>query len=657
MANPVFFIGADQAKAAAELAAVEERMVGLSAARKAAEDVYKSAAKVFAEFKRDRAKLTASRLHLSGRKYEAPALAKDHETWAADGVTLTDAELDAAEATRRAAEPMPPLFPLQFEASNISTAYRFITDACGKSLGMVALEEVERFPDMLLWLKQGREFHEANGLEDCLFCGNVISVERRSQLASALDGQVDAFITRLARTADRLNNVFSELGLLQNSVPATEVLAPELRIAFSELRREVIKRVERARDHLESLERVLARKRANPAAPADVSGLAPQSEAAETAVALARAIDAANASIRAHNELVGNFATHRNDAEVAIRKHFVADCHADYANHMKDLGDAGGKLTGLGQEIAQALDTATRLRQQVKEHGPAAAAINKLIASYLGHAELTIHPVDRGYELHRHDTPIRGVPSEGEKTAIAISYFLSSLEAEGRKLKDMIVVIDDPVSSLDTKALNYACSLVRSRLGDAGQVFIMTHNLQCMNEFRKAWKKWARPPTGKDPSAALLFIDVAIPVGEARRSSRIVEMPRLLREYDSEYHFLFSHVLKFVDEPDTHYGHAYMMPNVLRRVLDVFLAFKCPGSSGITGQIAQLCADHPHLDRDRLTALERLAQVESHSDNLDDLLSFSSMTLEEARAAAGTLLDVMHQVDAKHLASLRYLCR
>ena len=134
-------------------------------------------------------------------------------------------------------------------------------------------------------------------------------------------------------------------------------------------------------------------------------------------------------------------------------------------------------------------------------------------------------------------------------------------------------------------------------------------------------------------------------------------MSRLLREYDSEYHFLFSHVLNCIEKPDTYYDHGYMMPNVLRRVLDVFLAFKCPGSSGFVGQIQKLCADYPGLDRDRLAALERLAQVESHSDNLDDLLSFSSMTIEEGRQAATALIEVIDHVDSKHLAGLRRLCR
>lgn len=658
LASPVFFIGADQADAAAELAKIEALIAGQAVAKNSAEAAEKAADKSFANFKRDRAKLTASHLHLGSRKYEAPALVKDYETWKSDGATvLSDAELKAAEDTRRLAEPMPALRLLEFDPLNIETAYRVISEICGQSLTMVALQEVQRFPDILLWLKHGHEFHEANHLEDCLFCGNPISSERKALLTSAFDGQVDQFVARLAKTAERLQNLLSTLVQLEEAVPAADALATELRPSFQTTRGELVREVRQARKLLSTLESVLAQKQERPATPADMSAVIPQADVVTAAKSLARAIEATNAAIASHNDVVGDFAKHQENAELAIRKHFIADCRADFANYAKELDKAKSNLAGASAELDRLSGTASELRQQIKEHGPAAGAINKLVASYLGHGELTIHPVEQGYQLQRYGQPICGAPSEGEKTAIAISYFLSSIEAEGRKLKDMIVVVDDPVSSLDTKALNFACSLVRSRLNDAGQLIVLTHNLQCMNEFRKAWKGRARPPEGKDPTATFLFIDVSIPAGQDKRSSNIVEMSRLLREYDSEYHFLFSHVLKFTEDPNAYYDHGYMMPNVLRRVLDVFLAFKCPGSSGLTGQIGKLCADYPELDRDRLAALERLAQVESHSDNLDDLLSFSSMTLEETQAAAAALVEMMAHVDPKHFAGLRHLCR
>lgn len=657
-ANPVFFIGADQAEAAAELAKIEGQITKQAAAKTAAETADKAAEKGFASFKRDRAKLTASHLHLGGRKYDALALAKDYEAWKDEGATLlSDAEFRAAEDIRRLDEPMPRLNPLKFETSSVETAYQFIREICSQSLTTVALEEVQRFPDILLWLKQGQEFHQANRLEDCLFCGNTITGERKALLASAFDNQVDEFVERLAKTAERLQSLITTLIQLEEAIPAPHAFVTELRADFKNTRDQLGSEVRLVRTYLSALQDVLAHKRERPATPADMSEVAPQSDVASAAKGLAQTIEAANAAIAAHNLVVENFAKHKEEAEFAIRKHFIADCLAEYANYANELDDAKKKLATANEEFEQLTTTANQLRQQIKEHGPAAGTINKLIASYLGHQELTIHPVEQGYQLQRHGQPIRGVPSEGEKTAIAISYFLSSIEAEGRKLKDLIVVVDDPVSSLDSKALNYACALVRSRLTDAGQLFVLTHNLQCMNEFRKAWKKLAIPPDDRrDPTATFLFIDVTIPAGQDRRSSTIAPMSPLLREYDSEYHFLFSHILKFIENPNAYYDHGYMMPNVLRRVLDVFLAFKCPGNSGLPGKIQQLCKANQGLDGDRLVALERLTQVESHSDNLDDLLSFSSMTLEETRAAADALIDMMDRVDGNHLKNLKKLC-
>jgi wobble nucleotide-excising tRNase len=110
----------------------------------------------------------------------------------------------------------------------------------------------------------------------------------------------------------------------------------------------------------------------------------------------------------------------------------------------------------------------------------------------LGHKELSILSVEEGYVIRRRGRPIEGSPSEGEKTAIALCYFLSSLEAEGRSIRDRIVIIDDPISSLDSRALNYACSLILSRLANAAQMFVLTHNQNCMNEFKKAQKCPAR---------------------------------------------------------------------------------------------------------------------------------------------------------------------
>ena len=295
------------------------------------------------------------------------------------------------------------------------------------------------------------------------------------------------------------------------------------------------------------------------------------------------------------------------------------------------------------------------LRAKVQTHGPATADINSLVRSYLGHGELTVAVAPEGYELHRHGKLVEGPPSEGEKTAIALCYFLSTLRANGRSLKDLIIVVDDPVSSLDTRAMNFACAMIRLHLEDAAQLFILTHNQHCMNEFKKPWKNRARDDDPKR-CARFFFVDVNRPVAGNSRVSSLVNMSKLLREHDSEYHFLFQKVLQFeADGLNSEY--AFMMPNVIRRVLDVFLAFRVPKSGNNQDKLKALCKEHPALDIRRLTALDRLSQVESHSDSLDDLIAHSSMTIEESHDANRALLHLMETTDAAHLATLRNYCK
>ncbi len=658
LANPVFYIGANQADAAARLANIEHKIFEKQLKKITADTGAKGAENAFAIFKRERAKATASHLYLAGRKYEAPNLANDYESWKESNlITLSDTKLNALVDIRRRDVPLHSLTNIAFDISRIAKAFQDTIEICGQSITNVSLNELRQYPEMLIWLKHGHEFHKENARDDCLFCGNHISNERSDRLASEFDSHIDDFIDRLNKTADELKALIAEIFRLPTIIPSADALVAEMRESYRENRSEFLSGSQKIHAFLSNLEKILNKKQKHPATPSDLSVLAEMANRDNTISSMAIAMDAINSAILEHNTIVKDFSNEKTKAEVAIRKHFVAECLETYEKHLDEVDKAKLKCNDLAKEISTLSEEAERLRRQIRAHAPAATAINELVASYLGHNELTIHPISQGYELHRYGNPIKGPPSEGEKMAIAISYFLSSLEAEGRKLKNLIVVVDDPVSSLDTKALNYACALIKKRLRDAAQVFVMTHNLQCMNEFKKAWKQFHPSKNKSNPTATFLFIDVCVPAGQKTRSSNIIEMSKLLREYESEYHFLFSHVLRFVNNAQDCFDHGYIMPNVLRRVLDVFLTFKYPGSEGFVGKIDAIARFYPGFDTDRLSALERLSQTESHSDNHDDLLSFSSMTVEESRQAATTLLDLIEHVDPVHLKRIREVCK
>lgn len=382
-ANPVFYIGADQAEAAAELTRIEADIVKADARKVAAAATEKGAEKAFANLKRERAKSVASRLHLGNRKYEAPNLAKDYETWKDDDrPALTDDELKSAEDVRRLDEPMPRLEPISFDKATIGTAYRFIAEVCGQSLATVALAEVQEHPDMLLWLKHGHEYHEARGLAECLLCGNPISSERRARLAGALDSSVDQFVARLTKTDERLRGLIDASVRLEGLLPAAVDLATELRSRYKDDRERVAGAVRELVDQLGTLQTALTAKLERPATPVDMTGVVPEQDVVAAAERLASGVATINETIAAHNQSTADFAKHKEAAETSIRRHFVVDCRDDYAKAAADLAKASDELKAESDGVTALRDKARELRRRIRTHGPAASVINKLIAAY-----------------------------------------------------------------------------------------------------------------------------------------------------------------------------------------------------------------------------------------------------------------------------------
>ncbi len=195
-----------------------------------------------------------------------------------------------------------------------------------------------------------------------------------------------------------------------------------------------------------------------------------------------------------------------------------------------------------------------------------------------------------------------------------------------------------------------------NRLEGAAQVFIPSPQSSVHERVQEAWKSKAKPRQGVDPTATFLFIDVTVAEGQDRRTSTIVEMSKLLREYDSEYHFLFSHVLRFVDSRRLRRSWLHDPQRAPARAGCVFLPSNVRGAGGFQASLRSCVRIIRRSTGEAGRARTFSPRFESHSDNVDDLLSFSTMTLEETRGAAITLFAMMEEVDAKHLVRLKSLC-
>ncbi len=116
------------------------------------------------------------------------------------------------------------------------------------------------------------------------------------------------------------------------------------------------------------------------------------------------------------------------------------------------------------------------------------------INNYLKALNLPKYSLDKDYRIVLNSDALENseakiILSDGEKTTLAFAYFLARLKLFYKKedLKNLVVVIDDPISSLDEQRIyNTTClvakinqELAREKLSnekDRVQVFVLTHN-------------------------------------------------------------------------------------------------------------------------------------------------------------------------------------
>ncbi|WP_374305090.1 AAA family ATPase [Ferrovibrio sp.] len=658
-AKGVYYIGSEQAELAKELDKKRAAFSQLNATTTVLEKGRDRAQRDFSEFKKDTAKTISLAANL-GRLYNATHLESDYakKSYNADLILANeDLELPILQSQILEKEPLPKISCVNKFPSNLLEIIDEAGTLLKKTLGHIALEEIEKHGEMLHWIKEGLDYHERHDLSSCLFCGNKIQAARLVTLKSSIDDRYDQFKSDVQKSSALLEGSQEALSGLLADIPSSELLVvDECRAEYSRLYSELRALVKDISLALSSLTAEVKKKIRDINVSIDLSSILDRSQIVLTAKAAEECREKVEKLLELHNSVFDKFNNRKTLAHQKIREHFLAQSQSRFSTLKAAVKDTEDMLDRHLLVVRNADEEIRVLALKVQQHGPAAEAINDLLHAYLGRKDITISTTDDGFRIDRNNIQIRGGSlSEGEKTALSLCYFISKIKEQGKVLSDLIVVVDDPISSLDTKALNYAFSLLSGALSGAAQLIMLTHNLQFMLAAKKwmigktehgaDYRKLEKTNKPKIATASLFFLDVTQRDVE-NREARIIEMPHLLREYDSEYHYLFWLLWSFC-EAAVNSPYFLVMPNVMRKILELFLAFKMPGSGGLGQKISQIPSDLG-LDVSRMRALERLVQLESHGDNLNDFLEHSSLTIEETKESASALMLLIRRYDEGH---------
>lgn len=434
-------------------------------------------------------------------------------------------------------------------------------------------------PEEAAWVKQGLALHtDGVGPRTCKFCGNTLPQGRVQSLEGHFNDQYNLFLQEIdAATAD----VEGALHALEGfSTPDQAALYDHLAATYLTARESLAAALTDIRDYLSSLLCALSAKRDKPFEPLSLGNFVSDKNAgADTAAAEQLAV--LNSIIEAHNQHNRNFDQKKANARRKLEECLVAEAHPRYEELLNASATAGTEVSVAAESIQQLGIRIMALERSLIEHQTPAEELTAELHSFLGRDDLVLSVQSTGYTITRQGRPATNL-SEGEKSAIAFLYFLKSLRDRSFDLKKSVVVVDDPICSLDSNTLFSAFGYMKGRTKDAAQLFILTHNFS----FYRQVKNWFHHLKGqrkkdvtKRPARFFMLTRGSSPAGDV---AAITRLPNLLEEHESEYHYLFKRVYtasQLQVNPDS-LAELYPLPNLARRLLETFMAFRYPGYPG-----------------------------------------------------------------------------
>jgi len=336
------------------------------------------------------------------------------------------------------------------------------------------------------WVNQGREYLQED--EICPFCQKqTITTEFRKQLEDYFDESFTESIQLIKGYTNEYDllatNLINELSQLESNEKAN--LSTKLD-------------VDKYTSYLKTITSQFASNRGlsntKTKEPSRSVELVSTKEQLKNIAAL---ISDANKEIAKHNAIVTNFQNERSQLISAIWKFVVEKAKDEISKYATIANGLNNGIKNISEEIKKkegaynALDNEIKkLNKNVTSIQPTIDEINKTLLSYGFHSfNITPSSSEKGcYQIKRDDgTLVESTLSEGEITFITFLYFLQLAKgatSEAAITEDRILVIDDPVSSLDSNVLFIVSALIKEIIkkikrdtGNIKQLILLTHNV------------------------------------------------------------------------------------------------------------------------------------------------------------------------------------
>ena len=343
--------------------------------------------------------------------------------------------------------------------------------------------------DNSAWVAKGREYIED---DICPFCQErTLTPALKKQIEDFFDDTYESQITALKQLRlQYLDCIGTCERAVTHIVDAASSIDGEFESLALSLRETWVECALAAEKDLQAINR----KSEDPCLRIEVKGLGESEEA------LRERIEAICGLIAHRNNVVADYDAQKRKLVFEIKQYLCANHSYEVEQYKKIRTDLEKAVSGLGnsidkqrEEIRALEDKMGMLNTQITSVRPSVDSINQILKAY-GFTGFYLECVnDSTYQVMRPNGIAAGESlSEGEETFVSFLYY-SQLAAgafePSQASSSRVLVIDDPVSSLDDNVLYVVSSIVKALLNEAAnsngmikQVFVFTHNTHFFRE-------------------------------------------------------------------------------------------------------------------------------------------------------------------------------
>lgn len=343
------------------------------------------------------------------------------------------------------------------------------------------------------WVRTGHAQYHQNAEGKCPYCQQKMPDTFEADLAACFDAQyqqdildINAFMATYSRETSGIINTLR--GNLQDVMPSID------KVLLSDYE----DKLQLLEKNIEINNQRIAGKVKEP------TTIVSLEDTDSLLIEIGALIDEINKQIKANNDVVNDRKAKKNLCIQQVSEYLAYMMSVEVANYKKTIAAYNKEITDLTTKADSARKGARALASEIADLNKSVvntkAAIDSINAilkdsGFQGFSIREKAGVQNTYEVIRENGCVAEKLSEGERNFIAFLYFYHTVRGSrsSDEVKDKIVVIDDPVSSMDSGTLFIVSAIVREMIevcynntdyreqtvpGDyIKQIFVLTHNV------------------------------------------------------------------------------------------------------------------------------------------------------------------------------------